>query len=293
MDRHGGILQRLGIVHGEGQRRRRGAHGQAVQGHIAQGDLAVLILVRGIVGAEAHVRQRQGLAVVLDGHQAVGRRILSGGHHVHRQGLLVVGENHVGSNRLLFRLGHGGGGLGGGLDVGAVQAAHNRLRGILAVAVVKVLDLVRAQLHRLGGKGLGRHRHIVGAVLRVVINGGKDGSGPHVRAHIAHALGHPTGAGHEGHAVDLVGFAGEVGEVQHQLLVLFGRGHGAEHIVAIAREIEAEVTQIGLVQAKACSPAVAVRIQEHVRHCPAPGRIQQWYHPRRPHPHPSSWCPEK
>ena len=248
------LVQSGGILDGEGQGGHGGTGGHAVEVHIAQGDLAGSILVGAVLGVEGHVGQGQVGGIVIHGEQAVGGSIL--GQDVDGDGLLIRGHGDVGGGGVLSSVAHGQvhhGSHGGSGVQGAL--------GSLGLGAVVALDLSGGHLHSLSGVDGGLAHgsvHGLGGVLIGVVHGAHQGGRPHAVAEVADVGSFPlTSVLIQEDAVDMAGVAGEVGQVQNQLLALDGGVQGVIQVAVIGGVGSvANVSQVGLDDAEGGAPGV-------------------------------------
>ena len=255
------LVQSGGILDGEGQGGHGGAGGHAVEVHIAQGDLAGSILVGAVLGVEGHVGQGQVGGIVIHGEQAVGGSIL--GQDVDGDGLLIGGHGDVGgggslgslTHRQIHQGSHGGGSVQGAL-------------GSLGLGAVVALDLSGGHLHSLSGVDGGLAHgsvHGLGGVLIGVVHGAHQGGRPHAVAEVADVGSFPlTSVLIQEDAVDMAGVAGEVGQVQNQLVVLRSGIQGVIQVAVIGGVGSvANVSQVGLQDAEGGAPGVLAGLLIH------------------------------
>ena len=253
------LVQSGRIIDGEGQGGHGGTGGHAVQIHIAQGDLASLILVGGVLGVEGDVGQGQVGGIVIHGEQAIGGGIL--GDDIHGDGLFIGGHGDVGGGGSLGSVAHGQvhhGSHGGG----SVQGAG----GSLGLGAVVALDLSGGHLHSLSGVDGGLAHgsvHGLGGVLIGVVHGAHQGGRPHTVAEGSNLGSFPTIVAQQD-AVDIAGVAIVGGQVQNQFLALDGGVQGIVHIAVVSGSGRiANVSQVGLDDAEGGGPAVLAGLLIH------------------------------
>ena len=255
------LVQSGGIIDGEGQGGHGGTGGHAVEVHIAQGDLASLILVGGVLGVEENVGQGQVGGIVIHVEQAVGGSIL--GDDIHGDGLFIGGDGDLG----------GGGSLGGLTHRQVHQGSHGGSGvqgavGSLGLGAVVALDLGGIQLDGLSGiDGAVVHslHQSIGGLL-VVVDGAQQGGGPHAVAEVADVGSFPlTSVLIQEDAVDMAGVAGAVGQVQNQLLILNGGIQGVIQIALVGGIGGiADVSQVGFHDLQESAPALLAGIRIHL-----------------------------
>ena len=255
------LVQSGGIIDGEGQGGHGGTGGHAVEVHIAQGDLASLILVGGVLGVEGDVGQGQVGGIVIHVEQAVGGSIL--GDDIHGDGLFIGGDGDLGGAGVLSSIAHGQVhhvGRGGG----SVQGAG----GSLGLGAVVALDLSGGHLHSLSGVDGGLAHgsvHGLGGVLIGVVHGAHQGGRPHTVAEGSNLGSFPlTSVLIQEDAVDIAGVAIAGGQVQNQFLALDGGVQGVIQVAVIGGVGNvANVSQVGLKDAEGGAPAVLAGLLIH------------------------------
>ena len=254
------LVQSGGIIDGEGQGGHGGTGGHAVEVHIAQGDLASLILVGGVLGVEGNVGQGQVGGIVIHGEQAIGGGIL--GDDIHGDGLFIGGNGDLGGAGVLNSVAHGQvhhGSHGGG----SVQGAG----GSLGLGAVVALDLSGGHLHSLSGVDGGLAHgsvHGLGGVLIGVVHGAHQGGRPHTVAEGSNLGSFPTIVAQQD-AVDIADVAIVGGQVQNQFLALDGGVQGVVHIAIVSGSGRiAHVDQVGLDDAEGGGPAVLAGLLIHL-----------------------------
>ena len=256
VDGNADLVDGGGIVDGKGQGRHGGGSLNAGQIHIAQGDLAVSILIGGILGVEGHIRQSQDAGVIIHSEQTVGSGVL--GDHVHGDGLFIGGNGELGVGSLSD--GFHGHGLSDALDRDSVEAAGDR--SLQLGLGVDTVGLGLGQIQSLGlssaGQAVSGH-----GISRAAVGGDAVQRGrPHLVAHIADALGHEgLGALVVGQAIQLAGSA-VIG--RHIQAAVIAGNHGGEIEVSVAGELGAQLLQVGGNDAVGGAVAAILGIDQHV-----------------------------
>ena len=265
----------LGGIDAEGQGRNDRAGSDAVEIDIAEGDLAGLILVRGVVGEHGHIGQSENAGIVFDSGQAVGGGVFALGDNIHGDGLLIVGNGDVGSgftcNRSLERQNRRG--LCGG---DSIQGAGGSL---LALAVAA--NLVSGQLDGFSAEGFGLVHGLensVGNSFVLVVDGADQVCGPHAVPEGADKRCIPGALVREEDTIDVAGIASKVGQIQNNVFTLDGGVQGIVHIAFIGGVVGvADILQVGLEDAEGSAPgriALVVKLGIGV-HRPDIARIVQ------------------
>ena len=240
---HGG-----GVLHGEGQGSQIAACGLAGGVHITQGHGAVRILVGGVLGGDGHVGQLELGGVVADGEQAVGGLALAHVGHGQGQGLFILGQGRLG-------LGLGSCGsltVGGG--GGSVQAAGGRSGSGLSGAEVLFGSNFVPGDHVGHGIQSGKSVAVSGLLGLTAQN---DGRRPDVLTEGADLGSDPLAVIAQHHPIDVVGLAGEGGQVQHQVIALGGKDHGGvSAFVLVDAELHTQLGQVGGKVAEFCAVAL-------------------------------------
>ena len=232
----------LGRVNAEGQGRNDRTGSDAIQIDIAEGDLAGLVLVGGVVGIHGHIGQGEQVGVIFDGSKAVGGRLVALGDDVDGNGLFIGGDGHVGDLglvgnrsvereqclRLRRRSDVQRAGCGGILriELGSNLVGRNNGCGLSCFSAFKArLDLCR------NGSRTGSAR--ISSVVYDLINRSR----PDRRTEVTNLCGIPevgllTGILNNGvcQAVNLVGFAIKVRDVNDVAAIFLGinqRSHGS------------------------------------------------------------------